>query len=186
MSNLTVEWDANIANVYWGQGTGFFAFNDINNLSSNTFGLDISKVGFGDYQMRARAGWVDAAGQYLAAENRYAPVFGDYHVTATATDGHMSINAYNLSDSSITISSFLDNANFSLSAFHYLVVSGVTTTGDSAHIDNIRITTTTTTGNEVPEPTSLALMAMALAGIGVCRRRQKAATAEGGYLRAAT
>ena len=61
VSNLTVEWDANIANVYWGQGTGFSAFNDINNLSSNTLGLGISKVGFGDYQMRATAGWVDAA-----------------------------------------------------------------------------------------------------------------------------
>jgi hypothetical protein len=147
VSQVKVEYDGSISNVYWGMGTHTQLRN---NLTSDAAGFGISNVWKGGYGANtlnfALAYATPTVAPVVVAPVETRPLtIGDYHITTVFQDGQMSLTVANkvTPTQSIFSTGMVSAPGFLLSAMHDLVVSGFTTTGASAKIDNVVVTTTT-------------------------------------------
>lgn len=168
-TQVKIEYDANIANVYWGQGTAAVLVNDPTNWSTNFASVNMNKNGFGQDAMNFGSHYALAGNSPTGVYNNVVspPVFGNYHMSAIFENGQISQTATNL-DTGATFSSGVTAApGFLLSDMHNVVLWGVTTTGTSAWIDNATISVTA-----VPEPETYTMLLAGLSLIGVMGRRR--------------
>lgn len=89
--------------------------------------------------------------------------------SATFQDSQISQTITNLDTLETYSSGVVSAPGFLLSSMNYLVLWGVTTTGESAWIDNVVITT----DSAVPEPETWALLVAGLGLLGASARRRQ-------------
>jgi hypothetical protein len=173
LSQVKVEYDANIANVTWGQSTAALLAKDPTNRPAGSaisvMGAHPDAMQFFVFQELPSVPWTG-----YAYENVMTPVFGNYHMSAVFQNGQISQTVTNLDTGATFASGLVTLPGFLLSDMHNVILYGATTTGTSAWIDNATISITTA----VPEPETYAML---LAGLGVLgavsRRKQKQTTA---------
>lgn len=160
VSQVTVSYDANVANNFWGGGTGASLTNIIANNSAGYIAASLGKSGYGQNSMGYQLQYgTPTVAPTLVLSNVVAPAYGDYHITSTFQDGYVSISATPFGASlPIYSSGPVAAPSFLLSRMHNLTLYGVTTTGTSGWIDNVKITTTTAAA----PPTALELAKLSL------------------------
>ncbi len=176
VSKVKIEFDANIADVFWGQGTSAMLVQDPSNWSLAFANTGMNKTGFGQDSMTFASGYALSGGPSTAVYNNVVspPVFGNYHMSAVFENGQISQTITNL-DTGATFSSGVTAApGFLLSDMHNIVLWGVTTTGTSAWIDNATVTVTA-----VPEPESYVMLLAGLGLVGVVARRRQSYKSSG-------
>lgn len=173
VTQIKVEYDANIANLFWGQGTSAMLTNDLLNATNNFAHLAMGKTGFGRDTMTFSSDYRLANGSYgLPYLNEVNPVvFGNYHMSAIFENGQISQTVTNLDTGATFSSGFTAAPGFLLSDMHGVILSGVTTTGPSTWIDNATITVTA-----VPEPETYAMLLAGLGLVGAAARRRMSVT----------
>lgn len=174
VTKVSVEYDGNIANVYWGQGTAAMLANDTLNWSAGVVTAGMRKVGFGQNIMEFDTGSQGSSGggtnNYV---NAMAPVFGNYHMNAVFEDGQITQTVTNLDTGASFASGGVAMPGFLLSDMNNVLLFGATTTGTSAWIDNASISITTA----VPEPETYAMLLAGLGLIGALNRHRSRAAA---------
>jgi hypothetical protein len=166
LSNATqvkIEYDANIANVYWGQGNQVLLVagttsNPLDLLTETSAYAGMKKSGYGENSIAFYNQYILGNINTNTYSNVAPPVFGNYHMSAIFEDGKISQTVRNL-DTGATFSSGVTAApGFLLSSMHNIALKGWTTTGDSAWFDNATITTLTTAGTSAPPATPSAFL----------------------------
>lgn len=176
-AQVKIEYDGNIANVFWGQGNQALLINDITrqnlNPADNAY-AGMKKNGYGENTTTFYSYYV-LDGTYI---NTYSvattpPVFGNYHMAAVFQDGQITQTVTNLDTGATFTSGVTEAPGMLLSNMHFIALKGWTTTGDSAWIDNATITVTA-----VPEPETYAMLLVGLSVIGAIERRRRTVTAQ--------
>jgi hypothetical protein len=171
---VQVDYDGNIADVYWGQGTMVYMASNIANLLDGFAQSFMRKVGFGIDQMAFGIGFAPPPSvggiPHVVTETFEPPVFGSYHLSTVFQEGQISLTVTNLTTLASYASGIVAVQDFHLASMNYLVLAGVTTTGEPAWIDNVQISTTLA---PIPEPETYAMMLAGLGLLGVAARRKK-------------
>ena len=146
VSKVQIDYDANIANVFWGQSNAAMLFKNAANLDAGYVFAGPAKSGYGLNTMQFNSDLQNPGGSYSRILGATAPaVFGNYHINTTFQDGFVSLAVTPFGATTPIFSSGVVTApGFQLSAMSNLALFGLTTTGASAWIDNAVITTTTT------------------------------------------
>lgn len=105
-TKIQIEYDSNISNVYWGQGTNAMLVNDPLTFSSGGAQLGMGKTGWGRDSMTFQSWFKLADAPYVNPYiNEVSPaVFGNYHMSAIFENGQLSQTVTNL-DTGATFSS---------------------------------------------------------------------------------
>lgn len=167
---VKIEFDANIANVPWGEGTSAMLVSNPLNWSLAFASTGMNKTGFGQDSMTFAASYaLSGSPAGLVYDQVVGPaVYGNYHMSAVFENGQISQTVTNIDTGATFSSGVTATPGFLLSDMHNLVLWGVTTTGTSAWIDNATVTVTA-----VPEPETYAMLLAGLGLVGaVARRRQ--------------
>ena len=175
VSRVKIEYDGNLANVSSGQWTTATLFANTmatTVVSDGYINSTLGKVGYGSNSMSLAVDYLAtpaAGGGYSRAyENLVDPaVFGNYHISTVFQDGQVSQTATNLTTGASFSSGVVSLPGFTLASMHNMTLSGGTTTGESAWIDNVTVTVTA-----VPEPETYAMLLAGLGLIGVVGRRR--------------
>lgn len=187
VTQIIIEYDANIADVYWGQINAALLVNDTMNWSAGSASASMRKIGYGQnsmaFEISQQLSGVTWTGYDY--QNVMAPVFGNYHMNAVFENGQISQTVTNLDTGASFSSGVTAVPGFLLSNMHNVLLFGATTTGTSAWIDNATITGVTTTGTfawidnatttvtAVPEPETYAMLLAGLSLLGFAGRRRK-------------
>lgn len=176
VSQVKIEYDGNLANVFWGQWTTATLFANTMATTVVSDGYVSSTMGKSGYGLNSMAFAVDymatpvAGGGYSRIyENLVDPaVFDNYHVSSVFQDGQVSQTATNLTTGATFSSGVVSLPGFTLASMHNMTLSGGTTTGESAWIDNVTVTVTA-----VPEPETYAMLLAGLGLVGAVSRRRR-------------
>lgn len=145
VQSVKIEYDANVANVYWGQGSAAGLYQNLADYRTGTGNavVNLAKNGYGQYQMNSGISYlpVDGAWRDLYRTSS-SPIFGEYHITGTFEDGRIGLSVINNSTNQTFANHVQEVPGFQLSTMNDLMLHAVTTTGASAYIDNIKVTTT--------------------------------------------
>ena len=171
VSKVQIEYDANIANLYYGQGTGAALASNPLNYSAGFAQSGMGKTDRGLNTMTFQSSFQPVAGSsVIVYSNEVDPaVFGNYHISAIFENGQLSQTVTNLDTGATFASGILAAPGFLLSDMHNLILSGATTNGQPTWIDNAKITVTT----PVPEPETYAMLLAGLGLVGSVVRRRK-------------
>ena len=147
-SRVSVEYDGNISNVYWGQWTSSYVAQNPTSFSTNYALMQGLKNGYGENASRFLMYnfGSNAAAPVSYVESKSTPaLYGDYHFVNTYMDGQLSMTVTPIGSlNSIIYQGTLNAPTFDLQGMSYLGLFAGTTTGTPAYIDNVKITTTTT------------------------------------------
>lgn len=170
VTQVKIEYDTNIANVFWGQGSGVELIHNMSNRYQENLGAGMGKSGYGLNSMHILVFGTTPQTPAATLLDQYSALnVGDYHMTSVFEDGQVSFTATKIGDPLSTYSiGVFSVAGFQLASMHNLLIYGGTTTGDSTWIDNVLVTTTS-----VPEPAVLLLFASAGVALAFTRRRKQ-------------
>lgn len=188
VTRIQVEYDANIADVFWGQGSAALLMkdptgstlvpqlidNDVANFNAQTPPFDVVTAGMkkNGYNESVMTFWTNTSTTSASStyySNPQPAAFGDYHFTAIFEDGQITQTARNIATGETFSSGVKTVPGFLLSSMPNIALYGWTTTGTSAWIDNATVTITTA----VPEPETYAMLLAGLGLIGAIGRRRR-------------
>ena len=145
VTKVQIDYVANIANDYYGQSNAAMMFVNPANLEAGYVYASAAKSGFGQNQMLFFADLQNPGGPYSRIiSNPASAAFGNFQISTTFQDGLVSLAVTPFGATTpIYTSGLVAAPGFQLSAMRDLALFGLTTTGESAWIDNVVITTTT-------------------------------------------
>ena len=168
VSQLVVDYDGNIVHEYWGMGTAIVLANTMGTFSNGFVQSEMRTYGYGSDQMDHRVfGTLNGVFNMDYDSGLSNVIPGSYHLRTVFQDGLINQTITNLGTNATSSSGDILVPDLQLSSMHFLYLQGLATTGDSAWIDNVVITTTS-----VSEPASLALLGAGLLGLGFGRRKK--------------
>ncbi len=144
VQSVKIEYDANVANVYWGMGTAAGLLTNLSNFDSGSAYVNLAKAGYGTNSMNSGIAFDPAVGPGVLYYNKVSSpaVFGDYHIAGTFQDGQISLSVVNNATQQSFVDTVAQAPGFLLSQMNNVLLWAATTTGPSAYIDNVKITTT--------------------------------------------
>lgn len=171
ISKIQIQYDSNIADIYYGQGSAAMISSEPLNWNTGTYAqLGMGKTDRGLYTMGFQASFKSTAGVGVVPYYEVVPpVFGNYHMNAIFENGQFSQTVTNLDTGATFSSGTLAVSGLLLSDMHNVALFGVVTNGESTWIDNATISITTA----VPEPETYAMLLTGLGLIGAIGRRRR-------------
>jgi hypothetical protein len=166
-AGLTIQFNTNIANNYWGMGSAVELFSPSGVLAA---GAGTGKVGYGIQHMSLYMYSGNGLSQpSLPFYTDQLPlVSGTYSLSASFRDGAISEEISQIGGNNHYSTGWINTPGFTLASVSRINLHATTTSGESAWIDNVSITVT-----PVPEPESYAMLLIGLAVVsGIAYKRR--------------
>lgn len=166
-SSLTVQYNTNIANNFWGMGSSVALYSSAGVVS---VAAGLGKAGFGIPNMQVFTASGDGVSLPTTSffTNQLPLVPGIYTSTVSFRDGAISEDFTQIGGNNHYSTGWITAPGFTLASISRIGLHATTTTGEPAWIDNVSISVT-----PVPEPETYAMLLIGLATIsGITRKRR--------------